>query len=324
MFSLDTWQLTLLIVMGLLVLNYIVMNYLVSTRIATDLDDADTNEGFSGSGVVDGSSGSSGSNSSMEEFSNDTLYDSFYSKIYDQIVSGETRVRAEVLFTLGWMKKIQPDTKSLAVLDIGCGTGGHVEEFKKEGVGSVLGIDRSAAMVERAQKLYPGNKYMVGDVVTPTLFSAGEFNLVTMYYFTIYYLPQKEQILRNLFTWMKPGSGLVIHVVNRDKFDPILESASPFLAFSVQKYAKERKTKSMVAFDKFDYTAEFNNDEHHAEFVETFKFKDGRRRRHKHSLHMPVMERLTEEIEAAGFVFKEFIDLTPVGYEYQFLFCFAR
>jgi hypothetical protein len=96
------------------------------------------------------------------------------------------------------------------------------------------------------------------------------------------------------------------------------------LAFSVQKYAKERKTKSMVAFDKFDYTAEFKNDEHHAEFVETFKFKDGRRRRNKHSLHMPIMERLTEEVEAAGFVFKEYIDLMPVGYEYQFLFCFAR
>lgn len=321
MFSLDTWQLTLLIILALLVLNYIMVTYLVSTRIATDLDDAVT-EAFAGSSsTIEGFTSGEGA---TEEFNNDTLYDSFYSKIYDQIVGGDTRVRAEVLFTLGWMKKMQPDTKSLAVLDVGCGTGGHVEEFKKEGVGSVLGIDRSAAMIERAQKLYPENKYMVGDVATPTLFSAGEFNLATMYYFTIYYLPEKEQILKNLFTWMKPGGGLVIHVVNRDKFDPILESASPFLAFSVQKYAKERHTKSSVAFDKFDYTAEFNNQEHHAEFVETFKFKDGRRRRQKHSLHMPVMERLTEDIEAAGFIFKEFIDLTPVGYEYQFLFCFAR
>jgi len=316
MFKLDTWQLTLIIVLGLLVVNYIMVTFLISTRIMTDIDDVDEGrEGFTGTTEVEGR---------IQEYGNSTLYDKFYSKIYDQIVNGDVRVKSEVIFTLGWMKKIQPDVKSLEILDVGCGTGGHVAEFKVEGVGSAIGIDRSAAMIEQAQKLHPDSKYMVGDVETTTLFSAGQFNLATLYYFTIYYLPNKDKILKNLFTWMKPGSGLVVHVVNRDKFDPILESASPFLAFSVQKYTKERNTKSTVAFDKFDYTAEFSNQEHHAEFVETFKFKNGRRRKNTHSLHMPTMERMTEEIEAAGFIFKEFIDLTPVGYEYQFLFCFVR
>jgi SAM-dependent methyltransferase len=315
----DNWQITLLIVLVLLLINYIMVKFLITTRITSNINDSkeafESREGFTGTVEVEGRA---------EEFNNNSLYDKFYVKIYDQIVNGDVRMRSEVLFTLGWIKKIRPDTASLQVLDIGCGTGGHVNEFVKEGCGKAQGIDKSSAMIERAKKLYPDNDYMVGNVETPTTFSAGQFNLVTLYYFTIYYMPHKAQILKNIFTWMQPGSGLVVHLVNRDKFDPILESASPFLAFSVQKYSKERMTKSTVAFDKFDYTAEFTNQEHNAQFEETFKFKDGRTRKNVHSLHMLSMEKMVSEIEAAGFIYKEFIDLTPVGYEYQYLFCFVR
>jgi len=315
----DNWQITLLIILGLLIVNYIMVKFLITTRLTSDVHDAkeafEGREGFTGTVEVEGRA---------EEFDNDSLYDKFYVKIYDKIVNGEVRMRTEVMFTLAWMKKIRPEVSTYHVLDVGSGTGGHVNEFVKEGCGKVIGIDKSSAMIESSKSQYPNNDYIVGDVENSTLFSAGQFNLVTMYYFTIYYMPNKAQILKNLFTWMQPGSGLVIHVVNRDKFDPILESASPFLAFSVQKYANDRVTKSHVAFDKFEYTAEFTNEEHNAKFEETFKFKDGRRRKNIHRLHMPVMERLTEDIESAGFIYKEFIELMPIGYEYQFLFCFVR
>jgi SAM-dependent methyltransferase len=179
-------------------------------------------------------------------------------------------------------------------------------------------------MIERARKVYPRETFKVGDCEQATTFTGSQFSLATMYYFTIYYIHHRDQILRNIFTWLKPGGGFVVHLVNRDKFDPILEAASPFVAFSVQKYAKERVTKSKVSFDKFDYTAEFNLQDNHAEFDETFKFKNGRIRRNKHHLIMPTMESMVREIEDAGFTFKEFIDLTPIGYEYQYLFCFVR
>jgi SAM-dependent methyltransferase len=306
----DSWQVTLFVLLLMLVVNYLMLRFLISANIPTELDGT---EGFtSGSGAI-------------EEFTNDTLYDGFYSKIYDQVVQGDVRVRTEVLFTLGWLKKAaSADLKTVAVLDVGCGTGGHVNEFKKEGVASAIGIDKSSAMIERANKLYPTMDFKVGDVEVPGKFDAGQFNLITMFYFTIYYIHHKDQVLRNLFTWLKPGGGFVVHIVNREKFDPILESASPFMAFSLQKYSNERVKKSKVAFDKFDYIAEFDNEEHDAQFVETFKFKDGRVRKNVHALHMPTMEKIVHDIENAGFMFKEFLDLTPIGYEYQYLFCFVR
>jgi ubiquinone/menaquinone biosynthesis C-methylase UbiE len=319
MFKLDAWQLTMLTILFLLLINYLMVKFLISTHLITEINDSseafESREGFTGNINTD---------DQVEEFTNSNLYDSFYSKIYDTIVQGEVRIDSEVNYTLGWMKKIQPDVSALHVLDIGCGTGSHVDAFIKAGCSNVKGVDRSEDMILRARKLYPDNTYIVGEVDTPTLFSASQFNLITMYYFTIYYMPDKAQILRNLFTWMSPGGGLVVHMVNRDKFDPILESASPFTAFSLQKYSKKRIRTSNVTFDKFEYTAEFSNDEHHAQLDETFKFKDGKIRRNLHKLHMPVMEKLVTEFEEAGFIYKEFIDLMPIGYEYQYLFCFVR
>lgn len=325
MFKMDTWQITLLTIFVLLLVNYFMAKYLMTSGLSTEVDEVaeafTTREGFSGSADSDGSSSDS---SGREEFTNSTLYDTFYVKIYDQLVHGQFRTKSEINYTLGWIKKIQPDVGALHVLDVGSGTGAHVDAFVKAGCADVKGVDTSVAMVERSRKLYPDNTYIVGDVETPLLFSAGQFNLVTLFYFTIYYMPHKAQILRNLFTWMSPGGGLVVHLVNRDKFDPILESASPFSAFSLQKYAKERIRKSTVAFDKFKYTAEFTNQEHHAMFEETFKFKDGRIRKNIHNLHMANMEKMVTDFEEAGFTYKEFIDLTPIGYEYQYLFCFVR
>lgn len=319
--KLDSWQITLFILLAILFVNYLFIKLFITTAIPTEIEGSkeafESREGFAGGADEE-------TDASADEYTNETLYDKFYSKIYDQIVQGDVRTRAEMLFTMGWLKKYWPDKKAITLLDIGCGTGGHVAEFKKEKIGSAIGIDRSAAMIERARKVHPNETFKVGNCELATTFAAGQFSLATMYYFTIYYIHDRDQILRNIFTWLKPGGGFVVHLVNREKFDPILEAASPFVAFSVQKYAKERVTKSQVAFDKFDYNAEFNLQDNHAEFDETFKFKDGKVRRNKHHLIMPTMESVVREIEDAGFTFKEFVDLTPIGYEYQYLFCFVR
>jgi SAM-dependent methyltransferase len=314
----DSWQFILIVMLIMMLLNYLLLKFFIKNYMPSEADEDEafeTREGFSGGPAE---------STDIQEFGNMNLYDKFYSKIYDQIVQGDVRVKSEVIFTLSWFKKYMPEQNKIEILDIGCGTGHHVSEFKKEKVRRVVGIDVAPAMIERANKLHPGNEFKLVNVEQPRTFAAGEFNLATMYYFTIYYLHHKDQILKNIFNWLRPGGAFVVHFVNRDKFDPILESASPFTAFSVQKYSKDRVTKSSVTFDKFEYTAEFKNNENTSEFLETFKFKDGKIRKNTHNLHMPVMEKLTKEIEAAGFTYKEFIDLTPVGYEYQYLFCFLR
>jgi SAM-dependent methyltransferase len=255
---------------------------------------------------------------------NEHLFDEFYAKVYDTVVDGAVREETEINLTLGWAKSYRPEASMLQVLDIGSGTGGAVDKMRGAGVAKVVGLDSSDAMVTAARKKYPKSDYRVGDAEQIGLFAAGEFNLVTMFYFTVYYLRNRTSAFRNLFQWLQPGGCLVFHGVNREKFDPILESASPFVGFSVQKYSKDRVTRSKVVFDKFTYEADFQVEGSNAEFREEFKFKNGKLRRQVHTMRMPTMEELVAEAEQNGFIFKKYIDLTGIGYEYQYLFCFVR
>jgi len=273
---------------------------------------------------VEGFANPDGPDGDVIVLGNEHLYDEFYAKIYDLIVQGGPRIDAEIGLTLAFAKQYRPEIEKLEVLDIGAGTGAHVQSFKAAGVGKIVGLEPSEAMVAQARKLYPKNDYRVGPAEQIGQFAASEFNLITLNYFTYYYLRDPVMMFRNAFQWLQPGGSLVIHLVNREKFDPILEAASPFTAFSVQKYSKERVTRSKVTFDKFEYEADFHHEGENAEFREEFKFKNGKIRRQVHHLRIPRMESVVGVAEDNGFVYKQFIDLTGIGYEYQYLFCFTR
>lgn len=310
--ALDAMQIVLVVLVSALIGNYLYLRWSLKVRRETDLDGV---EGFANPDGPDGD---------MIVLGNDHLYDEFYAKIYDKIIDGGKREESEVALTLGWAQTFRPETKTLAVLDVGCGTGGVVEKYKGKGVGKVVGVDISDAMVAAARKRVPKGDFRVGDISQIGMFAADEFNLVSLFYFTYYYLRDPDMMFKNVFHSLQPGGCLVIHLVNRDKFDPILESASPFVAFSVQKYAKERVTSSKVSFDKFDYEADFHHEGGQAEFREEFRFKNGKLRRQTHTLRIPTMDEVVAAAESHGFVYKQFIDLTAVGYEYQYLFCFVR
>ena len=312
--ALDTIQIVLVVIISILLANYLYIRWMMVGNRRTELDDIESFANPDDSPEAD-----------VIILGNETLYDTFYSKIYDMIVDGSVRQQQEVGLTLIWAKGYRPEINTIEVLDIGCGTGGDVEEFRKEGVGKVVGMDASDAMIEVARKKHPKNDYRIKEAENIGSFASGEFNLITMYYFTYYYLRDKDQVFRNIFNWLQPGGCFVVHLVNREKFDPILEAASPFVAFSVQKYSKERITRSKVTFDKFEYEADFSLDDNRGEFREEFRFKDTKKmRRQVHHLRMPKMDEVVSEIEANGFTYKQFIDLTPIGYEYQYLFCFVR
>lgn len=312
--TLDTIQIVLVVIISILLANYLYIRWMMVGNRRTELDDIESFANPDDSPEAD-----------VVILGNETLYDPFYSKIYDMIVDGAVRQQQEVGLTLIWAKGYRPEMNTIEVLDIGCGTGGDVEEFRKEGVGKVVGMDASDAMIEVARKKHPKNDYRIKEAENIGSFAAGEFNLVTMYYFTYYYLRDRDQVFQNVFNWLQPGGCFVVHLVNREKFDPILEAASPFVAFSVQKYSKERVTRSKVTFDKFEYEADFSLDDNRGEFREEFRFKDTKKmRRQVHYLRMPKMDEVVAEIEANGFTYKQFIDLTPIGYEYQYLFCFVR
>ncbi len=274
---------------------------------------------------LDGVEGFDGSGGAEDVRVDDKCYDRFYAKVYDPLVQPTARAGLETQLPLEWFKKEQGrEPGVLRVADIGSGTGLHVELFARQGVHSVIGIDRSPDMVLEAGKKYPERQFLVGDVTVATTAAAEQFDLVTMYYFTLYTIPDRTAALKNIYLWLAPGGLFCVHLVNKLKFDPVLESASPFVGFSVQKYADERVTTSRVAFDEFDYEGDFQLHGSRGMFEESFKFKDGRVRKHEQRVWMPNIDDIVNEIGGIGFKYVYHADLTAIGYEYNYLFFFQR
>lgn len=273
---------------------------------------------------IEGFASGGGSSTGVDQRLDDRCYDAFYAKVYDPLVQPIARAPLETKVPIEWFQEKGRPASELRVADIGCGTGLQVEMFARQGVRSVVGYDKSEAMIAEGRRRFPEREFVVGDATVATMAAADQFDLITMFYFTIYMVPDRTQMLKNIFLWLAPGGVFVCHIVNKLKFDPILESASPFVGFSVQKYADERVTKSSVTFDEFEYMGDFQLHGSRAMYEETFKFKDGRVRRHEQRVWMPNIDSLVKEITDVGFKVAHHVDLTAIGYEYNYLFFFEK
>jgi 2-polyprenyl-3-methyl-5-hydroxy-6-metoxy-1,4-benzoquinol methylase len=223
----------------------------------------------------------------------------------------------------------EPHHEKSVLLDAGCGTGIACVSLAKMNVKNVVGVDKSNAMIQQAKtKTLPQTtltdpqketiEWRTADLIDPSSSAGGEYTHAMLLYFTIYYFTDKETIFRNLFFWVKPGGKLVVHVVNKHKFDPMLESSSPWLGFSLQKYSKERITRSEVVFNKFKYVGEFDLHDPAAEFRETIRFNNKMVRRQRHMFRMEDMKEIVGMATAAGWEYVGNVDLTPISFEYAF------
>lgn len=278
--------------------------------------------------------------SAKDWLGNLALYDDFFAGVYDKLVQGEKRSAIEVaLFENEW-RKVTPTLKlqEWRVLDVGCGTGLTTVALAKLGVGKVVGLDRSEPILRRARTVtVPAStltdaqvaaiEWRNADAERLEAATQGEFTHACVMYFSFYYIQDKAAFFRNMKHWIIPGGALSVHVVNKSKFDPMLEAAAPTV-FSLQKYANERIMKSQVAFNEFDYEGVFDVDETPgataAEFRETFRFKDGTIRRQRHTFDMPEMKDIVALAQTAGWQYRGYIDNTSSGFEYTYTLLFTH
>lgn len=250
------------------------------------------------------------------------IYDDFYASVYDYLVFNNLKDDYEVGEIIN---KTSPSSQS-KILDIGCGTGQHVNLLGSKNL-DVLGIDISPSMIKQAKKNFPNYKFEVGDALNNGLFQPDSFTHILCMYFTIYYFNDKKQFFDNCFKWLMPGGYLIIHLVDRDRFDPILPPGNPLLYVSPQRYAKKRITSTKVKFTDFSYSANFDldNDNNIAKFVEKFKNDDdGKVRKNEHTLYIPTEQEIIDEAQGCGFIVEGKIDLLHCQYEYQYLYVLVK
>ena len=182
---------------------------------------------------------------------NDTIYDEYYSDIYDILLLSKDKNIYEIENVI----RLTRMDESSRVLDVGCGTGHHVNGFTVNKI-SAIGIDNSKYMIDKSKQNYPNCIFKQGDILNYVEIPS-KFTHITCFYFTIYYFKNKQLFFQNCFDTLTHGGYLVIHLVDRTTFDPVVPQSNPFYLVNPQKYAKKRINNSYVKFTDFTYNSRF-------------------------------------------------------------------
>ena len=258
------------------------------------------------------------------------IYDDEYAAIYDLLWNSNEKVEFEKVSIqdIALADKAKSDVR---ILDLCCGTAPRACYFK--GIGAdYVGVDTSDAMIKQARKNCPSAKFQKGDVTQVQLFPQKSFSTALLLTFSIYQFENPKIVSDNVYQWLQPEGIFVVHMVDPDKYDPVHDLASPFAAFSLQKYSLDRKTDSQVYFDKFKYvgTLKKKENEDPAEYNEVFTYYDSsdnggkKYRENKHYWMMPSKERMIDIIKTSGFRHIETVHMLNVGKEYQYLVYFMK
>lgn len=110
------------------------------------------------------------------------------------------------------LKEMLPDFADTDVLDLGCGFGWHCRYAIEHGAKSVIGVDISEKMLEKAREInsLEGIQYIrkpIEDVVYP----AERFDIV-LSSLTFHYLESFDTICGNAYRWIKTGGSFVFSV----------------------------------------------------------------------------------------------------------------
>lgn len=277
--------------------------------------------------------------SSVENFENEDgvtyedntqMYDEVYASVYNPLWHSNEKLKFEQV-SMQDIALAEWPVATVRVLDMCCGTAPHACWFKNLGV-DYIGVDTSKAMLAKARKECATAKFQEGDVTQVHIFPQKSMTHCVLLDFSIYQFENPKILSDNAYQWLQPGGFFVVHLVDPDKFDPILDLATPFAAFSLQKYSLERQTDSSIYFDKFKYLGRFkkNKDEDNAEFEETFTYYNkedngGKKyRQNKHRWMMPSKERMFDIIKSSGFRMIEAVPMLNAGKEYQYLCYFTK
>ena len=267
---------------------------------------------------------------------NDEVFDDpFYVGIYDELFYKKLYNSYEVGIILN---EIHPTSKDV-VIEIGSKTGSYTSALQQSCGCNVIGLDASKAMVEYASKRHPNCKFVQGDPLDFMSFSSEYATAILLLDFAIYYIKDRRTLFYNCYHWLKPGGYLVLHLVNRHMFDPIVPAAKPFTLVSPQSVAKKRITTSDVVFKDFDYKSKFEFDQEKEEgqegqgqgdnhvkasdsvtIIETMKDRRGKVRKNVRSLRMSGQKIIIGEAKDSGFTMLGQYDLIKSQREYQYIY----
>lgn len=109
-------------------------------------------------------------------------------------------------------KSLLPELRNKAVLDLGCGFGWHCRYASEQQASSVIGVDLSENMLERARELTddPAITY-VQNSIEDIDFSNEQFDIVISS-LAFHYIESFEAVCKKVHNYLKPGGSFIFSV----------------------------------------------------------------------------------------------------------------
>ena len=251
------------------------------------------------------------------------IYDNFYSNIYDELFHSSLKNEFEIYNIKQYTLDKYRD--KVNILDVGCGTGNHLKLISKLKY-NCTGLDISNKMLKEAKKNNPTINLIKGDYHNKSIFKRREFSHIICLFFTIYYSDMPQKVFENFNFWLKPKGYLCLHLLHKDKFDPILEKSSSLIPFfDPQKKTKKRQTKTTLHFNNFKYISNWNFNKNNVEFKENFLFKNKSiARQNIHKFNIKKVSYYVKLLKKCGFKLEKIIDLRTVNHEFNGIYIFQK
>jgi len=260
---------------------------------------------------------------------NEDIYDEFYSEIYDDLMQPDELIDFEISQII---QITQPSSQYSHFLDVGSGTGGVVHKLKRAGYNAV-GIDKSKAMVDLSLKKYPDLIIKNENILNPHIYDHSIFTHILCINYTIYEIQDKAAFFKNCYYWMIGNGYLMLHLVDRDKFDPIIPAGKPEILDSPQQYGNRRITDTIIDFIDFGYHSsyKFDEDRHSKNGLvvhkETFTDKNTQNvRQNERNLYMEKTNDILLMAIKSGFIVKGKISMeqSAAKDKHQYLYILER
>ncbi|KFF24641.1 class I SAM-dependent methyltransferase [Chryseobacterium vrystaatense] len=110
------------------------------------------------------------------------------------------------------LKKMLPDFTGKEVLDLGCGFGWHCRYAIESGAKSVIGVDLSEKMLEKATEInnLEGIEY-IRKALEDVDYPSGKFDII-LSSLTFHYIESFDVMVQNIYQWLKPKGHFVFSV----------------------------------------------------------------------------------------------------------------
>jgi SAM-dependent methyltransferase len=260
-----------------------------------------------------------------EKKENDAVFDSAYAPVFDIVTRDDERLE----FERSVVDEIIESKKNPKVLDLCSRTGNFLSvAHSSNPEWHLVGIEPSRDFVNASKEKLATNRsleLLCSDPLSPMSAKMGQFDVITLLYFSVYYfdIEQKRQLFQNCHRWLAPDGKLVLHLVNRTKFDTLIDLAMPI---NLSDYNKKRITDSVVKFNDLDYKAKFGDEKlastSVATFRETMKDRQGHIRENEHVFYMEKQRQILDIAQECGFVIDK--QYTLSGDANQFIYVLGK